>query len=98
MRLPTETTGTAAWWIRVHPRSKPALRTATPAPYTIDAQPQAGIAQARGQSPRVWPRIRRKIRGPVDSAQAPASIARLIALAISSVPTAVGSSRFGFMS
>ena len=34
----------------------------------------------------------------VESNQSPASIARMIALAISSVPTAVGSSRFGFMS
>ena len=52
----------------------------------------------RGQSPRAWPADQTQIPGPVESAQAPASIARLIALAISSVPTAVGSSRFGFMS
>ena len=32
VRLPTETTGTAARWICFQPRSKPALRTATPAP------------------------------------------------------------------
>ena len=61
------------------------------------SQPQAGACKLRPE-PASLAANQTEIRSPVESAQAPASIARLIALAISSVPTAVGSSRLGFMS
>ena len=53
---------------------------------------------SRGTSPLGCPRISRKYAFRSNRTQSPASIARMIALAISSVPTAVGSSRCGFMS